>query len=78
MARAGGGSKAAPPAAVKRIQDKSRKENDEFNRSSASVILFDLGRGNSLEDISEAGDVSRPRSFSARPVMETRGPWLRS
>jgi hypothetical protein len=40
---------------LKRIQEKSRKETDQLNRSSTSVVFLDLGRGYNLEEISEAG-----------------------
>ena len=40
---------------LKRIQEKSRRETEEFNRTARGVKLVDLGRGHNLEDIGEAG-----------------------
>jgi hypothetical protein len=41
---------------LKRIQEKSRKETEQLNRSSTSVVFLDLGRGYNLEDVSEASE----------------------
>lgn len=40
---------------LREIQERSRNEIDEFNRSSDSVVLISTGRGHVLEDIEEAG-----------------------
>ena len=40
---------------LKKIQEKSRRERDEFNRNSSTLIVIDLGRGYEAEDIGEAG-----------------------
>lgn len=40
---------------LKELQDKSRKEIQEFNRSSDSLVLISPGRGYSEEDIIEMG-----------------------
>ena len=39
-----------------KIQERSRAEIDEFNRSSRSLVLIDIGRGYAPEDITEAGE----------------------
>jgi hypothetical protein len=40
---------------LKKIQEQSKRDRDEFNRNSA-VVLVSLGAGYELEDISEAGE----------------------
>lgn len=42
-------------AELHEIQQKSRREIDDFNSSSSSVVLISVGRGYELEDIEEAG-----------------------
>jgi len=39
-----------------KIQAKSRREIEEFNRTSHNLMLMDPGRGNEPEDITEAGE----------------------
>jgi hypothetical protein len=39
-----------------RIQEKSRAENEQLNRSSSGFVILDLGRGYQMADISEAGE----------------------
>jgi hypothetical protein len=41
---------------LKRIQEKSRAENEQRNRSSSLLVVMVLGRGYQLEDISLAGE----------------------
>jgi hypothetical protein len=41
---------------LKKIQEKSWKDIQDFNRESQSLVLLDLGHGYHLEDITEAGE----------------------
>ncbi len=43
-------------AELKDIQTKSRKEVEEFNRTSSSMVLISPGRGYDADDIAEAGE----------------------
>ena len=42
--------------ALRKIQEQSRRENDDLNRSSRGVVFLGLGSGYAPEDIAEAGE----------------------
>ena len=57
---------------LRRIQEKSRREIDELNRTSRHVVFMDLGRGYVPEDITEAG-VNVTATFVSGPPGEGDG-----
>ncbi len=70
---------------LRRIQEKSRAEDDEFNRTSSGVVILSMGRGYAPEDIAEAGVdvtstfISGPPGYGDRLALVSavmNHPWI--